>query len=347
MADAETLIDRFLQDQDDFRDAWLLYSVNPYSAAYESALQAFKDKLKEQEDADKALAQLKFELMMVGLSLCGGGLLTAAFGTATVSSLAGRGAIHMICNYNMDRAFRAANVIATNKTAGFIAGKVWEEAEKRTTDYLTGAIKDGMAQTTMNFPSTQQLGTVAVSKSLENFVLEAKLKGAGIAKAARDNSQLDGPQKLAEIEKLRKSPFYTPPKKSVDSTGDLTDQIELAFYMDFVMNSDYLITHERYRTTEHDGLARIPVTKSREVKTPITESWRSPSYPPVNSDQQIGYRSIGSIIRDRMNGLHKKFYNENFMSGSSLNDQLIFKAEKVIEGLAGLNIKRRLGNLPT
>jgi len=343
MSEADTFIDRFLQDQDDIKDTWKLYAINPYSGAYETALESFKATLKAQEDADKAAAKLKFDLLMLGLSLCGGGILTAAFGTTVMKTIASDAAIHVICRYNMERAFRAANILATNKTAGFIAGKVWDEAEKRATDFVSGEVQKGMEQNAGNFPSTQKIGAVKMSTSLEDFVLEAKVKAAAVAKGIRDNPKIKNDDKIAQVSKLKQSKFWNPPQKSVDN-GSLADEIELAFYMNMVMNTDYLVSYETYYVSVSDGLGHGREGRIRNYqKKEITESARDKKYPMDYRSERgtIDYERIGDEIRKRMNELYKAKFKEKFIDGK-IGPLILIRAEQTLEILAANNIKRQI-----
>src|SRR4030095_9893739 len=86
---------------DKLENKWMLYTVNPYSMAYDDALTKFNKKMKEQEEEDKA-ESLILSLAMMALSMCGGGILTAAFGSAVAKTIAVDAATKIICNNNME-----------------------------------------------------------------------------------------------------------------------------------------------------------------------------------------------------------------------------------------------------
>lgn len=116
---------------------------------------------------------------------------------------------------------------------------MWDAAEAGVTGVISDAMKPKLEDNQVNFPSTQGFRALSTSKSLENFVLEAKVKGADLAKDIRDNPKLDGKQKLDQLAKLKSSKFYTPPTASLDK-GTLTDEVELSMYMYLVMKSNSL-----------------------------------------------------------------------------------------------------------
>jgi hypothetical protein len=339
MTDVAATLNRFQHDLVQVERKWGAYTIKPYALAYETGYLNFKDKIKEQEDADK----LKAELIMLALSLCGGGVMTAAFGTIALKSLASKAAIHVICNNNMERAFKAAHFVATNKTANFIVGSVWDELEKRGKDYATGKLKtaiESMAQQPVAFPSAQKVTTIAVKTSLEMFIEEAAIKAYDLAVGIGDDPRLSANEKIKKLTDMRTSKLWKPPEGSVDD-GSLSDEIELSFYMNMVMNSDYLKTTTYRKVMRHDGLARSPHYEPVTTRTDISESARSKDYPQEFGNQEIGYKRIGGIIEDRINELHRKKFKEKFYDGD-LDVGVMLKAEDTIERLADYKIKQRI-----
>ena len=55
------------------------------------------------------------QLAFFALSLSGGSVLTSVFGSAALKDAAGSIAVDVICQNNMERAFKAAHLVATNK----------------------------------------------------------------------------------------------------------------------------------------------------------------------------------------------------------------------------------------
>jgi hypothetical protein len=205
------MINESLDRIDKLENKWMLYTVNPYSMAYDDALEAFKAKMKEQEEEDKA-ESLVLSLAMIALSLCGGGILTAAFGSAVLKTITVDAATKIICNNNMERAFKAAHFIATNKTASFIAGKVWDEAESKATAFVSDKIKSGLSQNAASFPSTtrfQSMTSFKMSKTLEQFIREAKDKASDLITGLRDNNNIGDMERLQQLSKIEKGSSST------------------------------------------------------------------------------------------------------------------------------------------
>jgi hypothetical protein len=339
-------ITNFIADIPHKERKWKNHTITPFAKAWINAFENFKQTLKDQKEADDAADKLKFELAMLALSLCSGGILTAAFGTAAAKTLATNAAVDIICRNNMERAFKAAHFVSTNKTASFIAGKVWDEAEKRATDALTEQLKTKFAQNAASFPSIGKFRTeLDMYLTLDGFVSTAAERVNDIAVHVRDHPSMPEQRKVDEIKKLATSPFWRPSEKDLDIPV-MTDEIELSMYMNLVLESDSLETFERAtRMGSHDGLGRAREYYYKSLgKSDITESAGSPNYPkPSSGEREIHYRRIGSIIQGKMNDLHRKKFGGKFHDGRKLGSQeAILAAERGIGLLAATSIKRTI-----
>jgi hypothetical protein len=329
-------LNKFNHDLVQVERKWKTYTIGPYALAYEAAFQNYEKTIKDQQEADKA----KAELIFLALSLVGGGVMTAALGTIALKALARRAAIHVICENNMERAFKAAYFMSNNKTANFIAGGVWDELEKRGKDYVSGKLKkaiENMDQKPAAFPSAQKLTTITVKTSMENFIGEALIKAYDLADGISEDPRLRNYEKLLKFTELRKSKLWAPPERSVDD-GTLSDEIELSFYMNTVMNSDYLRTKEEYWADDARG-GRMRETKTHDEDIHVSPG--SANYPSPSDNQSIGYRKIGSIIKDRMNELHNKKFKKWFYNGESALG-IMLKAEETIKLLANDGIQKKI-----
>jgi hypothetical protein len=257
--------------------------------------------------------------------------------------------MNMIYNHNMERAFTAAHILSNNKTAGFIAGKVWDEAEKRVGEAITDTVKKRMEETPTNYPSIQNVRQVGMKASLENFVIDAKLKGSDIARDLLANSKLNEQQKIEQLGKIRTSRFYTPPMTAIDITnGSLTDEIELAMYLGLVLRSDTLNTiigtkYEKFDTGPDAFVVEMPVFKT----TDITDSAYSKEYAQHHMNVGMGraiihYMRIGDVIRNKLNKLYKARFREDFISKGDLNATYVGKAETALRSLASENVIRNI-----
>jgi len=341
-------ITNFITDIPAKERKWKNHTITPFAKAWINAFENFKETMKQQKDADEAAQKLKFELAMLALSLCGGGLLTAAFGTAAAKTLATNAALDVICRNNMQRAFKAANYVATNQTASFIAGKLWDEAEKRVSDALGEKMKEKFAQNEAQFPSIGKFRTeLDMYLSLDGFVSSAAEKVNDVAITIRDTVVIPTDLKLDQITKLSQSSFWRPPEKDLD-VAVLTDEIELSMYLNLVLESDKLVTYEKASRRVSDGLGHgTEYYMRRSGRSDISESAGSANYPKPyggwDSRSEIEYERIGDIIQDKLNELYTKKFRGKFHDGRSLKSQeAIFAAERTIGLLAATSIKRTI-----
>ncbi len=208
MTTAKEKISEFMHDNENMEDTWKVYTRNPFSMAYDAALAAFTKTLEDQAKADA----WKLQLMTLALSMCGGGIMTAAFGTMAIKTIAGNYALNVICNNNMERAFKVAYFVSTNKTANFIAGKVWDEIESRGTALVSATTVEALSQTVQAFPSADKgnMSAFTMDKTLETFIGEAKIKAHNIAADIRDNSKVGDDEKIALVDKMRAKQVLQP-----------------------------------------------------------------------------------------------------------------------------------------
>ena len=342
-------ITNFISDISHKERKWKNHTITPFAKAWIAAFENFKQTLKDQKESDEAAQKLKLELALLALSLCGGGIMTAAFGTAVAKTLAGNAALEAIRRSNMERAFKAAKFVADNKTASFIAGKVWDDAEKRVSDAIDGKLKGKLTQNEASFPSIGKFRTeLDMYLSLDGFISTAAERVNDIAVHVRDHASMPLSQKHDEIAKLATSSFWRPPEKDLDKTV-IAEEIELSMYLNLVLESDSLETWETgSRMGSSDGLGRGRESYARRTgKRDITESAGSPDYPVAARDKDgylaIEYKRIGGIIQDKMNDLHKKKFGGKFHDGRKLGSQdAILAAERALGMLAAVSIKRTI-----
>jgi hypothetical protein len=362
MASAIDYINAFTADLENNQDKWKTYVINPFTDAYIDAFGKFNETLKAQKEADKAHGLL-LSLSMLALSLCGGGLLTATFGATALKTIVGNAAqklannsaLDFMVRHNMERAFRAADYLANNKTGNFIAGKLWDELEAKAGSFIGGKVtkaKEAIHVSRAAYPSVEKFvrEPMKIYLALDTFVGEAKIKCHDLAAGYRDDDKLTDDEKIKKVAGLRKSTVYNPPQRSI-AHAKLQDEIELSFYLYMVMESDYLWTDYREDWTDSGGRSmRRTGTYSPTKKTPINEPMGSANYPkstpgrPSPNSQMVWYEKMGGVITDRLNELHSGLYGNKFMSSRQNSEYTVAAAQSSINTLANGNIKRLIGN---
>ena len=358
MGAAADFINAWTSDLANTGKKWETYTVLPYARAYRRAAKGFEDTVAAQKADDEAKDAWLKALGMLALSLAGGGLLTAAFGSAVVKELAAKAAtsdtvLNALIRNNMNRTYKAVEYVATNKTASFIAGKVWDAAESGVTDLVSGRVKESMAQNAASFPSINQYADSPedLKDALMMFVGECQTKLHDMAASIRDNPKLSDDAKIAGVKQLGVSPFFKPANQSVDP-GDMDVEIELSFYCKMVLDSDVLWTdYKKEPIYEERGRAGWRISGYTYVpgkRTSIDEMPSSGNYPKQSAGapstpgyQSIQYNKVGRKFMEKANELYmKKFHWPMGPFTSDPDDTRLRLAEQAIALFNSSNIQR-------
>jgi hypothetical protein len=356
MADALGYINSFTGDLENNQDKWHTYVIAPFDQAYRDAFTNFNLFLKKQKESEAPPSWL-LPLCMLALSLCAGGVLTASFGAVTAKALAGKAAssiaqgpgLDFIVRHNMERAFRAANFLANNKTGNFIAGKLWDSMESGVSSYTSDQFKkakSAIIENASTFPSIEMLvqDPMKVEKALIKYVDEAKIKCHDIAAAIRDSASITDEAKILSVSLMRLAPICNPPQSSIAYDG-LAGEIEMAFYLNLVTNLDYLASdfREELMETRGAGWRRTGYYTPNKI-TPIEVSPddNNPKSTPGKAgpqSQRVGFKGFPKVLSARLDELHKKKFRTPF-NANPVSENTIRLAEKTISSLANGNIKR-------
>jgi hypothetical protein len=339
------LFKRFTRAREKAVNDWQRNFVASYGSAYSNARAKFKETLDLQEKADREEREFWSGLAMFALSLCGGSALTMVFGNATAKAAAGKVALDIICENNMNRAFKVANFVSTNKTADFILGELWDKGVAAVSEKL----KSSLTEDSKNYAAIDKFTQEpqAMQNNLWQWVLDAHAK---VLEAEEEFDKIGNEgEKTGKIESLMKSPFFRSAPAQRPNETFLAGDIEFTFYMNMILDSDY--TESGYFEETQGGRGwRRRVTS----KTPITASPSSTSYPSAYKSQgsmggvdfqQTEYKQYGSIIRDRINELStQRFRYKMFGAGQEYGITFFDKGEKVSHKLL-LFAERRLNEM--
>jgi hypothetical protein len=359
MSAASDFINAWTSDLANTGKKWEIYTVLPYARAYRRAAKGFEETIAAQKAADEASKDSWLQTLgLLALSLAGGGLLTAAFGSAVLKELAATAAtsdrvLNSLIRNNMNRTYKAIEYVATNKTASFIGGKVWDAVESGATDYASSRIKESMRQSSSSFPSINQYADNPedLKDALMMFIGECQTKLHDMAAFIRDNTALKDDAKIAAVKLLGMSPFFKPATRSVDP-GDMDQEIELSFYCKMVLDTDVLLSdYQKKPNYEERGRAGWRITGHYYApgkRNPIDELPSSTNYPKPSTStvstpgyQSIEYKKVGDKFVDKLNGLYKKKFNWPFGPFTTQPDATELRlAEQAIATFSNSNIQR-------
>ena len=292
-------------------DGWKANITLPYAMAYDSAYTGFQATVKAQADADKSRA----DLFITAVSIVTGSILMATVASTSLRALAGKVALDVVCERNMNRTFDLMAVANDSQTFMFAVDKVLDAAKDKLKDQLKDTVTD-LTNSTKHMvvatPLTQHL-------QLEQFLTRHKLacsKASDLVEAAPVGDGL----KDAVYKALYKAPIITPPKAPID-VDRLSDKLELCFYMNLILDSDSLVT------TDSQFLLGAETPPNSPSK-PIPQMPSAPDYPrstqgkmsgfTMGSSQSVVYDRPGSTIRRRIDELHQKVFRTKFYQGENL-----------------------------
>jgi hypothetical protein len=360
---AATSYENFKDNRDSAKNRWETYFVTPYGSAYNEAYHAFMDTFKKQEEADKADLETIMQLALFALSLCGGSILTHVFGSAILKEVAAKVAVDTIINRGMERSFRAAAFIERNKTAQFALGELWGKAEGWIGDKLKDKMKDErnkpktsseLEEFAGNYLGLSSFGKdpLTVQNSLSIWVGE--LYEIILNTGTVINNTFDGDVKSHMLKNLSSSLFITcAPTPVSNPLGEASIDIELTFFMKYILDLDYKVQGEFYGDTYGPDPFRPYYSETQEK---INASPTRVDYPvrtkPIKSKdggykyQDIRYIQAGDIIRGRINELYKKkFGSDFFKKNEKISRNTLARAEMTLNMLEGLNHNKILKTL--
>lgn len=335
---------------------WDRHFVKLYSSAYNSAYLSYENIIKQQKESDKEALERKMQFALFALSLCGGSILTHVFGSAVLKEVAAKVAVDTIINRGMERSFRAAAYIERNKTAQFMLGELWGKGEGWVGDQIKeGAVKvtkNQLEENSHNYSSLSEFSShpMNMANNLEIWVLNLAAISSKVGQMIADISNEKTVKKPLDM--LKSSYFFTAAPKEPINQESVSEDIELTFYMKYILDLDYKVQGIIYRDYGPDPFN--PYHSKTQEK--INASPTSPDYPvstkpaPTKDGdykyQDVKYTQAGDVIRGRINALYKKkFGSDFFKKNEKISRDTLVRAELTLNMLEGLNHNKILKTL--
>ena len=258
-------IDQFIDLIPRTKWRWEENYVSPYGSAYERAKTNFEAKVHEIHDRNKMVASL----LMVGLTVASGSVLTALFANEKLRTALVEGALKVVCDNNMNRSFGIMSMVSSNKVAKFALGAAWD----RTAGVLQfQAINQVNAIRLPNITEPRHLiGPVEMQNNLNSVVTTAADMLITAAHTLRNDSTKSDEEKNRGLAVLQAAPFQRVPTKP--QVAELADRIELGFYLSMIVASDYTQRTE----SRYDGMHYRH--ERMGARSYVTESTTDTNYP--------------------------------------------------------------------
>ncbi|APG87637.1 transmembrane protein (plasmid) [Sinorhizobium americanum CCGM7] len=327
-----------------YKSQWQSNVANPYVRAYDLAVENFQRTLKAQEARDKMTA----ELFVFAASVLSGSVLMAAFATASLRVLAGRAALRVVCNNNLNRTFDLMHAAASNKAVMFALGGILDEAKKFAGKQITSAAE----KLTSSAPIASSPTAINFLTRIEDFINVNHICVHEFIAGVRDDRAISETDKLKVADLVGKTPFCNPPAGRRVDENRLSQKMELLFYMSAVMDSDRLVTFVPPTGGSVPGTARELVL----ARKPIPQMPSAADYPretaprltgkllqPFEPGTRIEYSNIGSAVRERIDTLSRQYGGSPFYPQQNFAEKILIdptgraqmiRAEQIINRLS-------------
>lgn len=346
MSSANDRLNAILIDLPAKKSQWEKNVVNPYVRAYDMAYDSYQKTLAAQAARDRMVA----ELFVLAASVLSGSVMMAAFASSSMRVLAGRAMLQTICNNNLNRTFNAVHAISSSETAMFALGGVLDAVKSLAGKQVQAAVED----LTKSPPIAASPSALNFLTRMMDFIDSNHITLHGFVRGVVNDESISNDNKLKIAQLVTETPFWNAPTtRRVDETS-LSQKMELLFYMQAVMDSDFLVQYAPVI-----GASSIGGTGAEAIysKKPIAQSPTSPDYPKESlpqlrggilpyyePGQRIQYERLGSVLQERVNKISQSVTGSPFFADTGIFDyikgsnaksqQNILKAEQIINRLA-------------
>lgn len=312
---------------------WISLVVSPYVEAYNTAYVNFENVLQKQKDRNKAQA----EMFVAIASIMSTSAVMAMFANYPLSRLSTRFALRALGVSNTRAVISLYRQGATDPITAFAFGKAY--------DLVKGYAGDKVKSTARKLVEMTVSGTSPAlplnrDKYLTRQVTIQGLVMQEFCEAVGSDHSINSKLKEQCIISVLDSPFMQTPDRQLDP-NKLAPKIELSFYMDMILSSDYIMYHSppdmRTPPSRAGGIDVLP----SDMKYPKSESFaRTRGY----------YRTVeidrpGSYIQSRIDLLHSQIFHKPFYAGLSLPGGIRVGGDKAGELRKAESVARILSKL--
>ncbi|MQP65626.1 hypothetical protein GE253_09770 [Niveispirillum sp. SYP-B3756] len=336
-------IDLYLRELTRKKDEWFGGPCANYAIAYANAYDSFVSTLKAEEEYQKRQA----ELFLLAASVATSTIMIAAFASASLRTLAGRAALQVICANNLNRTFNALYAVSNNKAAMFAIGALLDGAKSAASKKITEVAQKLMMNSSNIISSSPLIKKIQI----DQFIYLSSACAQEIAAIVQDDTRMSGDERNAIMDHLERAPIFNPPAGSIDYTL-LAKRIELAMFMNRILESDYLVDVPFQANITGSSPAIGFVGFRRSPESPIQQLPSAKDYPRpkpgerypvgIGAHQRVRYEEQGDTVKKHIDSLHKDIFGKKpfydgfptyWSSDGGPNPQLI-KAEQTLYSLA-------------
>lgn len=303
--------------------------VYPFSLRYNNAYKYVTEKIKEDHEQRKATAQRNAELVVLALTIAGGGLGVVAFGAGGFKSGLGAlinrriiegSALNLVVKRNSEVGFKVLDIMQNNAAVLFLAGTTYDEVMKKVSGSAVSAIK--ATADVKSFIAAVGADPLSTKTNLERLLNR-------LAMGANEyidelNKMPDGTAKAEAFAAFENGAFMRGPPKIDEDL--LEKKIILALWMQHVLEHDFVKTSKQhFHQTKHGGQwSTVPGTTKL---TPISQTPGGQgrnAYPKAlnytdiqrfrHTEHRVVYKDTSEAIDKLINQAHKAIYKSNFFN---------------------------------
>ncbi|AUH34920.1 hypothetical protein [Paracoccus tegillarcae] len=313
MSDA---IDEYLDDLKHRHTNHDTYWALPLSTAYTTAYDNVSATLDADSKRRQAEAELIADLILLGVSIPIGGVLTARLGAAVSGKSLASKAAKMLAQRNSARASMVAGLLRTD-TGAYVIGETYGAIKKHIKSSTQSKIASVLAYNPLS--GLQGLGEnpLILKNRLQEFNGRHYDAAASFATDVRDNKEISSNVKSEIAAVLRKSSYFT----GASHTGQFSQPAALAQDIEIMMWSAYILNTDYWEQAQFDRFGKEHSDGMRKVRLgPVDGLPSNPDYgkngprgntsdknrsvfDAVTLDASPVYREPGSIIMRRIETL--------------------------------------------
>lgn len=289
-------IERYLIDLKHRHTNHDTYWAIPLSTAYTTAFDNFKETLATQRSRDEARAKLVSDLILLGVSLPIGGVMTARLGHAVIGRAVGSTAVKTLSRSNWSRANAAATWLQSERNgwAGYILGEAFKDAQKRVKAATASQIAGVLAYNPLSGAAGLFDNPLIFKNRLQEFNGRHYDAAASFAEDIRDSKDMTGAQKDAIAAHLRQQAYFTTAgnRSRFRDPGGMAQDIELLMWCAYVLNTDFKQRVEMRRFGKEGLSDFIPIREGRIDMLPSDRGY------PASASTSYFAPSSGAVFRN-------------------------------------------------
>lgn len=302
---------RYLRELSERESIWFGGVCANYALAYNTAYRSFTGQLRAEEEYRKRQA----ELFLLAASVATSTFMVAAFASASLRTLAARGAIATICNNSLNRTFNAVYAVSNSQPAMFAIGKALDIAKST----ASTKIKKTTERILLNFSANSSDDPLAYKIKLDQFIYLSSYCVRDIVGWLQDDPKISPAESDAIMDSLEKAPIFNPPCATIDHES-LAKRIELTLFMNRILDSDY-VEDVPFKPHNFGVAGAVGVFQKRKL-TPIQHLPSDKDYPSptkakidnmgVLAHKKISYENQGENIENYIDNLHNDVMGRPF-----------------------------------